>query len=147
MTALRFQTGVNHGSSQQSCKEEYEPWTGGATTRYAIMHLIRRPCYRRGSLYQDPVGNRTTRKPSDLRNETQTEVVRTSLPFKSGQDPSCKLQRKGEEDKADRKGDGKTTSRNEQAWRLPCPRGQWRTEKSGVICGAPMISVVKGRCR
>ena len=38
---------------------------------------------------------------------------------------------KGEEDKADRRRGGKTTSGNGQAWSSPSPRGQWRTEKNG----------------
>ena len=45
------------------------------------MHLIQRPRYQRGSLYQDPAGNRTTLRPLDHRKETQTEVVWTCLPF------------------------------------------------------------------
>ena len=36
-------------------------------------HLIRRPCYQRGSLCQDPAGSRTTRRPPDLHKERQTE--------------------------------------------------------------------------
>ena len=36
--------------------------------------LYKIPCYRRGSLCQDPAGNRTTRKPG-RRAEAQTEVV------------------------------------------------------------------------
>ena len=42
-------------------------------------HLIRRPCYQRGSPCQDPAGSRTTRRP-DHRKDTQTKVVRTCLP-------------------------------------------------------------------
>ena len=42
--------------------------------------------------------------------------------------PSCKAQRKGEADKADR-GRGGKTSRNGQAWSSPHPRGQRRTAK------------------
>ena len=38
---------------------------------------------------------------------------------------------KGGKDKADRRRGGKTTYRNGQAWSLPSPRGQWRTEKNG----------------
>ena len=45
--------------------------------------------------------------------------------------PSCKGQLKGEEDKADRRRGGKTTSGNGQVWSSPSPRGQWRTEKNG----------------
>ena len=43
---------------------------------------------------------------------------------------SCKTQWKGEEDKADRKRGGKTTSGNGQAWSSPSPRRQWRTDKN-----------------
>ena len=49
-------------------------------------HLIERPCYQRGSQCQDPAGNRTTRRPLDHRNEMQTAVVWSCLPFiRSGQ--------------------------------------------------------------
>ena len=48
--------------------------------------------------------------------------------------PSCKVQWKGEEDKADRRRGGKTTSGNGQAWNSPSPRGQWRTGKDGGNC-------------
>ena len=42
--------------------------------------------YQRGSLCQDPAGNRTTRRPLDHRKGTQIAMVRTCLPFiKSGQ--------------------------------------------------------------
>ena len=54
--------------------------------------------------------------------------------------PSCKAQRKGEEDKAHRGRGGKTTSRNGQAWSSPSPegsgkQGKWRklvVKSSGV---------------
>ena len=49
------------------------------------MHLTQRPCYQ-GSPCQHPTGNRTTQRPPDHLNETQTAVVWTSLPFfRSGQ--------------------------------------------------------------
>ena len=49
-------------------------------------HLIQRPCYQRRSPCQDPAGNQTTRKPPDHRQEVQTLVVWSCLPFiKSGQ--------------------------------------------------------------
>ena len=44
--------------------------------------------------------------------------------------PSCKAQWKGEEDRADRRRGGKTTSGNGQVWSLSSPRGQWRTENN-----------------
>ena len=50
------------------------------------MHLIQRPRYQRGNLCQNPAGNRTTRRPTDHRKETQTEVIWTYVPFiRSGQ--------------------------------------------------------------
>ena len=66
--------------------------------------------------------------------------------------PSCKAQRKGQEDKADKGRGGKTALGNGQAWSLPSPRGQWRTGKNGenwfsgckIICGAPTTLAVKG---
>ena len=49
-------------------------------------HLIQKPCYKRGSLCQDPAGNGTTQRPPDHRKATQTEVVWSCLPFiRSGQ--------------------------------------------------------------
>ena len=49
-------------------------------------HLIQRPCYQRGSLCQDPTGDRTTRRLPDHRKETQTAVVWSCLLFiRSGQ--------------------------------------------------------------
>ena len=44
-------------------------------------HLIQRLCYQRGSPSQDPAGNRTTRRPPDHCEETQTTVVWSCLPF------------------------------------------------------------------
>ena len=66
--------------------------------------------------------------------------------------PSCNAHLKGEEYKADRIRGGKTTSANGQAWILPSPRGQWRTEKMEetgceVICGAPTTQRVKGQVK
>ena len=43
-------------------------------------HLIQRPCYQRGSPWQDPAGNWTTWRPDDHK-ETQTAVVWSCLPF------------------------------------------------------------------
>ena len=45
--------------------------------------------------------------------------------------PSCKAQRKGEEDTVDKGRGGKTTSGNGQAWSSASPRGQWRTGENG----------------
>ena len=121
----------------------YESWTLTAEIQRRIQTMemryygkilrisYKRPFYQRRSPCQDLAGNRTTRRPPDQRKETLTAMVWTCLPFiKSGQNPSCKAQWKGKEDKADRGRVGKT-SRNGQAWSSPSPRGQWRTGKKG----------------
>ena len=56
--------------------------------------------------------------------------------------------RSGQNQLADRRRGGKTTSGNGQAWSSASPRGQWRTgkmEKTGckIICGAPTTLAVK----
>ena len=111
-------------------------------------HLTQRPCYHRGSPCQDPAGNRTTRKSSDHRKETQTAVVWTCLPFiRSGQN---NLARHSEREKKTRQTEKEATiSGNGQAWSSPSPRGQWRTgkmEKTGceIIYCAPTTFTVKG---
>ena len=45
------------------------------------MHLIKRPCYQRGSRCQDPAGNWATWRPPDDHEETQTAVVWSCLSF------------------------------------------------------------------
>ena len=58
-------------------------------------HAIRRPCYKLGSTCQDPVGNRTTRRP-DHRKETQTTVAWSCLPFiRSGQNHLARHSERG----------------------------------------------------
>ena len=84
-----------------------------------------------GSLCQDPAGNRTTRRPSDHRKDTQTEVVWTCHPFiKSGRNLLARHSERGKKIRQTEKRGGKTTSGNGQAWSSPSPRGQWRTEKN-----------------
>ena len=43
----------------------------------------------------------------------------------------CKAHWEGEDNKADRRRGGKTTSGNGQAWSSPSPRGRWGTVKNG----------------
>ena len=85
-------------------------------------YLIQRPCYHQGSLCQDPEGNWTTWRPLDHRKEICHQVWPK---------PSRKAQWKGEEDNANKRRGGKTTSGNGHAWSLPGPRRQWRTEQNG----------------
>ena len=121
---------VNHGPSQQSSIEEYKPWKWGATARYYASHTK--------TLFP-------TRK-SVPRSSRQSDHTKTPWPYKRDANrsgmvmshvhqvwprPSCKAQRKGEEDKAHRGRGGKTTSGNGQAWSSPSPKGQWRTRGNG----------------
>ena len=59
-------------------------------------HLIRRPCYQRGSPYQDLGGNRTTGRCLDYSKKTQTGMVWTCLPFiRSGQNHLARHSERG----------------------------------------------------
>ena len=63
-----------------------------------ITHHIRRSCYQRGSPWQDPAGNWTTRGPPDHRKETQTVVVWSCLQLiSSGQNDLARHSEKGKE--------------------------------------------------
>ena len=68
-------------------------------------HLVQRLYYPRGSPCQHPAGNRTTRRRPDHRKETQTNYsgVDSSPVHQVWPKPSCKAQRKGEGEKADRR--------------------------------------------
>ena len=110
-------------------------------------HLIQRAYYQQGSLCQNLADNRTTQRPPDHREQTQTAVVWTCLPFiRSGHNHLARHSERGK--KVHRKRGGKTSG-NGQAWSSPSPREQWRTEKleetgCEVICGAPITQMVKG---
>ena len=62
-----------------------ESWTLTTEENEALpqdsTHLIERQRYQRGSPCHDPTCDRTTRRPSDHRKETQTAVVWSCLPF------------------------------------------------------------------
>ena len=59
-------------------------------------YFIHRPCCQPGSLCEYPAGNRTARRLPDDRKETQTEVVRTCLPFiRSGQNHLARHSKRG----------------------------------------------------
>ena len=137
---------VNHGLSQQSCREEYEPWKWGATARYYTSH----------TKTMLPTRKYVPRSSRQLSHEDLLTIIK---PNWSGMDmspvhqvwskPSCKAQWKGEEDEADRRSSGETTSENRQAWSLLSPRGAEENRKTketgcGVICGAPTTIAVKG---
>ena len=83
-------------------------------------HLIQRPCYQWASLCQDPAGNQTIWKPPYHKEMWSIVMSPIHLVWPK---LSRKAQRKGEEDKTDRRSGGKTTSGNGQAWSSPSPRG------------------------
>ena len=137
---------VNHGPSQQSFKEEHKPWKWGATAR----------CYASHTKTILP-----TRK-SMPRSSRQSDHTKTSWP--SWRDAnccgmemspvhqvwpktSCKAQWKEEEDKADRRRGGKTTSENGQAWSSPSPRGQWREKWRKLVVKSSVVSQRLSRLR
>ena len=94
---------------------------------YISKYLRRSPC-------QYPGGNLTTRKPSDHRKETLTEVVWSCLPLiRTGHNYFAR-QSETERGKNARQTEGtggKTTLGNGQAWSSPSPRGQLKTGENG----------------
>ena len=138
---------VNHGPSQQSSKGEYKPWKW--VLPEDTKHLIQKPCYQRGSPYQDPAGNWTTRRPPDDRKETQTAVVWSCFPFiRSGRNH---LARHSERRKKTRQTE-EEVGRQYQGMDRPgvgqVPEGsgeQGKIEKTGckIICGTPLTLAVK----
>ena len=113
-------------------------------------HLIQRPCYQRGSPFQGPAGNWTTRRPPDDRKETQTAVVWSCFPFiRSGQNH---LARHSEKGKKTRQTEEEVGSQH-QGMDRPGVRQvqdssgeQGKMEKTGckIICGASTTLAGKG---
>ena len=93
--------------------------------------LIQRPCYQRGSLCQDPAGNWTTRRPDD-REETQTAVVWSCLPFiRSGQNHLARHSERGKkprqtEEEVGRQHQGMDRPGVRKSQRTVENRGKWR---------------------
>ena len=110
-------------------------------------HLIKRPCYQRGSPCQDPAENRTTRRP-DNRKETQTAVVWSCFPFiRSGQNY---LARDSERGKRTRKTEEEVGRQHPGVRQVPegsGEQGKWRklVAKSSVLPQRP--SRLRGRER
>ena len=107
-------------------------------------HLMQRPHYQRGSLCQDPAGNRTTRRPPDHRKEMQTEEVMTCLAFTtSGQNHLARHSERGKKTKQTEKEVGRKNIREKDRPGVrQVPEGseeQGKMEETGreIICGAP----------
>ena len=113
------------------------------------MLLIQRPCYRRGSRCQDPVGNRTTRRPPAHCKETQTAMVWSCLPFiRSGENHFARHSEKGKTTRRTEEEVGRQQGMDRPGVRQ-VPEGsgeQGKMEKTGceITCGAPTTLAVKG---
>ena len=115
-------------------------------------HLIQRPCYQRGSLYQDPAGNWTTRRPPDDRKETDTAVVWSCFPFiRPGQNHLARHSERGKKTKQIEEGVGRQHQGMDRPGVRQFPEGSWeqgKMEKTEtgckIICGAPTTLAVKG---
>ena len=113
-------------------------------------HLIQRPCYQRGSPYQDPAGNRTTRRPPNHRKETQTAVIWSCFPFiRSGQNHLATHSERGKKTRHTEEEVGRQHKGNDRPGVRQVPEGsgeQGKMEKTGckIICGAPTTLAVKG---
>ena len=113
-------------------------------------HLIQRPRYKRGSPWQDPAGNGTTRKSPDDRKEMQTAVVWSCLPFiKSGQIHLARHSERGKKTRRTKEEVGRQHQGMDRPGVRQVPEGsgeQGKMEKTGckIICGAPTTLAVKG---
>ena len=156
---------VNHGPTQQGCKEEYEPWKWGATARYYA------PCtktllpMRKSVPRSSRQSHHTETRPPDHCKETQTEEIccmDVSPVHQTWPKPPCKAEWKGQEDKADRGRGRKTRQTEEEVGRqhqgmkrpgvhhVPERSGeQEKMEETGreVICGAPATPAVRDSWR
>ena len=112
-------------------------------------NLIQRPCYQRGSLCQDPAGNRTARRPPDHRKETQIDVVWTCLPFiRFCQNHLARYSEGGKKTRQTEKEVGRQHQEMVRPGVRQVPEGSGehrKIEETGceVICGAPTTSTVK----
>ena len=113
-------------------------------------HFIQRSCYQRGSPCHDPAGNRTTRRPLDQRNETQTEVVWLCLPFiRSGQNHLARHSERGKKTRQIEEEVGRQHQEMDRPGVRQVPEGsgeQGKMKETGyeIIYGAPTTLTVKG---
>ena len=118
------------GPHSRAPKKNTSQWKWGATARYYASHTktIFTNEEIRAKIQQ---AIRSHKDHLTLKRDADCSVLVMSPVHQIWPKPSCKAQWKGEEDKADRGGGGKTTLGNGQAWSSPSPRGQWRRGKNG----------------
>ena len=114
-------------------------------------HLIPTPCYKHGSLCQDPAGNRTTGKPPDQGKEMQTAVVWTCLPFiRSGQNYFARHSERAKKTRQTEKEVGRQHQGMTRPGVRQIPEGrgeQGKMEETDceIICGAQRPSLLRDR--
>ena len=113
-------------------------------------HLIQRRYYLRGSLFQDPPGSRTTRRPPDHCKETQTAVPWSCLPFiRSGQNHLARHSERGWKTRQTEEEVGRQHQGMDRPGVRQVPVGsgeQGKMEETGcaIICGVLTTPVLKG---
>ena len=124
--------------------------TSSSSQESPATHLLQRPFYQRGSLCQDPAGNRITRRPPDHRKEMQTELVWTCLLFiRSGQNHLARHSERGKKTRRTKEEVGRQHQGMDRPGVRQVPEGsgeQGKIEKTGckITCGAPTTLAVKG---
>ena len=105
----------------------------GFCARLQLHFCARLQLHQRGSLCQDPAGNRTTWRSPDNCKETQTAVVWSCLLFiRSGQKHLTRHSERGKKTRQTEEEVGRQHKGiNGQAWSSASPRGQWRAGKNG----------------
>ena len=96
----------------------------------------------RGSLCQDPAGNRTTQRPPDHRKETQSAVVWSCLPFiRSGQNHLARHSERGKKTRQTEEAVGRQKQGMDRPELRQVPEGSGelgKMKETGceIICGA-----------
>ena len=139
---------VNHGPSQQSSEKNTSH--GNEVLLQATTHLIQRPCYQRETPCKDPAGKWTTRRSPDDREETQTAVVWSRLPFiRSGQNHLARHSERGKktsqtEEKVRRQHQAMDRPGVWQVQEGSGEQGKMETTGCEIISGVPTTLAVKG---
>ena len=132
------------------CDSKKNTSHGNAVLLQDTTHLIQRPCYQRGSLYQDPARNRTTWRPHDHCKEMQTAVVWSCLLFiRSVENRLARHSERGKKTRQREEEVGRQHQGMDRPGVCQVPEGcgeQGKMEETGceIICGASTTLAVKG---
>ena len=136
---------ANHKNCGSVCSTRLQHGLYSSFSSSHTRRLIQRPCYQQGSSCQNPAGNRTTRRPSDHRKETQTAVVWSCLPFiRSDQNHLARHSEKGKKTRQTEEEVGRQHQRMDRPGVRQVPegsaeQGKWRklVAKSFVVPQRP----------